>query len=113
MLPIYTTVSSLFFVVCHTAQVLTKFLAFINPYNHYSVHKNPLMFSVLSQLNPVHTSHQISFKNRFNIIPTFTPTPPKGCIHLRFPRMKSCIHFSSPQCVLHFPSISTTSTWSA
>jgi hypothetical protein len=42
---------------------------FPHPEVNYCVHKSPLLFSILSQMNSVHTIISYFFKVRFNIIP--------------------------------------------
>jgi hypothetical protein len=63
-------------------------------------HKSLPLDTILSQMNPVPTLIFCIFMTRFNIIlpSKFTRSPPK-----------SCMHFSSLQCVLHVQSTSFSS----
>jgi len=57
---------------------------------------SPLLDSILSQLNPVHTLTPYSFKIHFNIILPSMSRSPNQVSQLKF-----SINFLSPPCLLH------------
>ena len=80
-----------------------------NPEFHQRTQKRPPPVPILSQLHSVHTptSHFLKIHlNHLNIILPSTPGSPKWSLSLRLPPPKPCIRLSSPQPVLHAPTIS-------
>jgi hypothetical protein len=73
---------------------------------HYRLHKGQLLAHILSQINPVHTSHYLP-KIHSNIIFPSTPRSSQVASSLQVFQPKYGMHFSSLPCMLHAPLIST------
>jgi hypothetical protein len=91
----------------HTnSQSVKKFPAFLwNQKGHYSVHNSPSLILVLSQTNLVHMMQSYFHNIYFNVILPSVPRSYKHSLSYRFSLPQSCMHFSSPPCVLCVPPI--------
>lgn len=52
--------------------------------NVYRVHSIPILDTILSQMNPLHSWLPYSFNIHFNLIVTFTPKPYNPSLSTRF-----------------------------